>query len=148
MTSFTIKVDEKTARSFEAAAIERELSVEELIIGMASWTLAKQDLKNRDPYTPEQISQIEEAIAEVERGETVSHDKILANLRERFPQATGRQIIERALKSYGELLAYEADMPAFHEDWDAEVARGLEAMERRDETPQDEVFARWRARYG
>jgi hypothetical protein len=40
------------------------------------------------------------------------------------------------------------DVPALYDDADVCVAEGLAAMERGDEAPQDEVFARWRTKYG
>jgi predicted transcriptional regulator len=148
MTAFTIELDEATARSFEAAAAERDLPVEELIIGMAAWSLAEQEFMARGPFTPEQLAEIEQGLDEADRGETFGHEEVMAMLRERYPNDTARQIIERALESYGELLSYAADMPDLHEDWDAQVAKGLAAMDQGDETPQDQVFARWRTKYG
>ncbi len=148
MTTFTIELDEATARSFEAAAAERDLPVEELIVGMAAWSLAEQEFMSRGPFTPEQLTQIEEGLDEADRGEAFSHEAVMAKLQERYPDDTARQIIERALESYGELLSYAADMPDLHEDWDVQVAKGLAAMDQGDETPQDQVFARWRMKYG
>ena len=115
---------------------------------MAEWTLAEQKLSARDPLTPEQIAELQKELAEAEQGEFRSHNEVMADLRKRFPAQTGRQIMESALESYRELLAYEADMPAFHEDWDTQVQKGLAAMQQGEETPQGEVFARWRSRYG
>lgn len=148
MKAFALKVEDELAEGFVAAAAERELPVEDLIIGMAAWAVAEQEFMTRDPFTPEQVAQIEKGLAAAERGETFSNEEVMERLRERFPEETGRQIIERALESYGELMSYVADMPDLHEDWDAQVAKGLAAMERGDETSQDEVFARWRTKFG
>jgi predicted transcriptional regulator len=148
MKVFALKVEDELAEGFVAAAAERELPVEDLIIGMAAWSLAEQDFMTREPYTPEQIAQIEEGLAAEERGELIPHEDVMAQLRERFPEETGRQIIERALESYAELLNYAADMPNLHEDWDTQVAKGLAAMEEGETSPQHEVFARWQAKYG
>lgn len=148
MKVFALEVEDELAEGFVAAAAERELPVEDLIIGMAAWSLAEQDFMTRESYTPEQIAQIEEGLAAEERGEFIPHEDVMAQLRERFPEETGRQIIERALESYAELLNYAADMPALHEDWDAQVAKGLAAMEKGETSPQHEVFARWQAKYG
>jgi hypothetical protein len=39
-------------------------------------------------------------------------------------------------------------LPIEPEDADALVAEGIAAMKRGDEVDQDELFARWRAKYG
>ncbi len=40
------------------------------------------------------------------------------------------------------------DVPILPEDADALVAEGIAAMERGDVIDQEELFARWRAKYG
>lgn len=146
--AITIEVDDDLAERFQRAADDRGISLGELIIGFADWSLHDQEFMADQPYTPEQIAQIEEELVQAERGELIPQEEVFARLKERFPDATGRQIIERALASYGELLTYVADMPDLHEDWDEQVAKGLAAAELGDETDQREVFARWRAKYG
>lgn len=146
--AITIEIEEDLAERFQRAADDRGISLNELIIGFADWSLHDQEFMADQPFTPEQIAQIEESLAQAERGETVSNEEVMARLKERFPDETGRQIIERALESYSELMSYVADMPDLHEDWDAQVAKGLAEIERGDVTPQHEVFARWRAKYG
>jgi hypothetical protein len=39
------------------------------------------------------------------------------------------------------------DMPLVTEDADRRVAEGMAAMERGDEIDQEELFAKWRAKY-
>lgn len=144
----TIEIEDDLAERFQRAADDRGISLSELIVGFADWSLHDQEFMIDAPYTPEQLAQIEEGIAQAERGELIPHDEVMLRLKERFPDATGREIIEQALKSYGELLSYVADMPGLHEDWDEQVAKGLAAAERGDEKDQHEVFAGWRAKYG
>lgn len=148
MRAITLRVDDDMAERFAAAAKDRETSIEDLILGMASWTLSEQELMSREPFTPEQLAEIEEALAQAENGETFSQEEVMAMLRERFPEESGRQIIERALESYAELLSYVADLPVLHEDADKLVAQGAAAMRKSDEVGQDEMFADWRAKYG
>lgn len=148
MKAYTVQIDEDLEQTLAAHAAERNVSVEEFILSASQWLIAEDEMYGRETFTPEQIAQIEEELAEAERGETIPHEDVMARLREKFPEQTGRQIIERALESYSDFLSYAADMPALDEDADARVAEGLAAMDRGDETPQDEVFARWRAKYG
>ena len=148
MKAYTVQIDEALEKTLAAHAAERNISVEEFMLSASEWLIAEDEMYDREPFTPEQVAQIEKGLAEAERGETFSSEEVMARLREKFPEETGRQIIERALESYSEFLGYVADMPALHEDADARVAEGLAAMERGDETPQHEVFARWRAKYG
>lgn len=147
-TTITLEVDEDTAALFAKAASERQMPIEELVVGATEWLISDDEMSAREPFTPEQIAEIEEGIAQIERGETISNEEVFAKLREKYPDATGREIMERALESYSELLSYIADMPMLHADADALVAEGMAAMERGDEAPQEEVFARWRAKYG
>lgn len=147
-TTITLEVDEDTAALFAKAASDREIPVEELVVGATEWLISDDEMHAREPFTPEQIAEIEEGFAQIERGEGIPHEEVFAKLREKYPDATGREIMERALHSYSELLSYAADMPILHEDADALVAEGAAAMERGDEAPQEEVFARWRANYG
>lgn len=146
--TFTIEVEAEDAARFQAAARDRGISVSELIVGMADWTLSEQEMAAQEPFTPEQIAEIEQAIIEAENGETFTHEEVMARLRERFPAQTGRQIINEALASYAELLSYVADLPILHEDADRLVAEGVAAMERGDEIDQAELFADWRKKYG
>lgn len=146
--AITIEVDDDLAARFQRAAEDRGIPMSELIIGFADWTLQEQESFTAEPFTLEQIAQIEVSLAQIERGETFSSEEVFARLKERFPDETGQEIIERALESYSELLTYAADMPGLHEDWDELVAKGLAAAERGDETDQHEVFARWRTKYG
>lgn len=148
MRAITIEVEDHLAERFQRAADDRGIPLSDLIIGFADWSLHEQESMTAEPYTPEQIAQIEEGLAAEERGELIPHEEVMARLRERFPDETGRQIIERALESYAELLNYAADMPDLHEDWDTQVAKGLAAMENGQTSPQHEVFARWQAKYG
>ena len=144
----TIEVEDDVAERFQRAADDRGIPLSELIIGFADWSLHEQESMTADPFTPEQVAEIEKSLAQIERGETFSSEEVFARLKERFPDETGRQIVEQALESYGELMTYVADMPDLHDDWDEQVAKGLAAAERREETDQHEVFARWRAKYG
>lgn len=148
MREITIEVDDDLAERFQRAADERGIPLNELIIGFADWSLHEQESMTAEPFTPEQVAEIEESLAQIDRGETFTSEEVFAQLKERFPDETGRQIVERALKSYGELMTYVADMPALHEDWDMQVAKGLAAMEKGQTSPQHEVFARWQAKYG
>ncbi|PXA85969.1 hypothetical protein DMC25_12780 [Caulobacter sp. D4A] len=148
MKAYTVQIDEAFEQTLVAHAAERDLSVEDFLLSASQWLIAEDEMYAREPFTPEQIAQIEEGLAEADRGETFSSEEVMAQIREKFPEATGRQIIERALESYSEFLNLAADLPALDEDADTRVAEGLAAMERGDETPQDEVFARWRAKYG
>ena len=146
--AITIEVDDDLAERFQRAAEDRGIPLNELIVGFADWSLHEQESMTADPYTPEQVAEIEESLRQAELGEFIPNEEVMARLKARFPEDTGRQIIERALDSYGELLSYAADMPNLNEDWDAQVAMGLAAAERGDETDQHEVFARWKAKYG
>lgn len=148
MKAYTVQIDEDFDQTLAACAAERNISVEEFMLSASQWLISEDRMYARETFTAEQIAQIEEGLAAAERGETISSEDVLARLREKFPEQTGRQIIERALESYSEFLSYAADMPALHEDADERVAEGLAAMARGDETPQDEVFARWRTKYG
>ena len=146
--AITIEIEDDLAERFQRAADDRGISLNDLIVGFADWSLEEQESMASEPFTPEQIAEIEESLAQVERGETVGSEEVFDRLKEQFPDETGRQIIERALESYGEFLTYAADMPTFHEDWDAQVTKGLAAAQRGDETDQHQVFAGWRVRYG
>lgn len=144
----TIEVEDGIAQRFKAAANERGISLSELMVGFTEWELTQQDWAAQELYTPEQIAQMEVAIAQIERGETVPHEEVFARLKERFPDQTGREIIEAALASYAELLTYVADLPILNEDADALIAKGIADMEAGRERDQAEVFADWRAKYG
>ena len=144
----TIEVEDNIAQRFKEAANERGVSLSELMVGFTEWELTQQDWAAQEPYTPEQIAQMEVAIAQIERGETVPHEDVFARLKERFPDQTGREIIEAALASYAELLTYVADLPILNEDADALMAKGIADMEAGRERKQAEVFADWRAKYG
>jgi len=144
----TIEVEDDIAQRFKEAAKERGISLSELMVGFTEWELTQQDFATQDPFTPEQIAQIEVGIAQIERGETVPHEEVLARLKERFPDQTGREIIEAALASYAELLTYVADLPILNEDADELMAKGIAEMEAGRERDQAEVFADWRAKYG
>lgn len=147
--TITVEVDGEEAARFEQAAQERGISVSELIVGMADWELSHQEwAAARESYTPEQVAQIEAALAEAERGEFIPHEEVFARLKERFPDQTGREIIEEALKSYAEFSTYAVDLLVLEEDAERLVADGIADMERGDETDQAEVFAGWRAKYG
>ncbi len=144
----TIEVEDDIAERFKNAANERGISLSELMVGFTDWELSEQDFAAREPFTPEQIAQIEVGIAQIERGETVPQEEVFARLRERFPDQTGREIIEAALASYAELLSYVADLPILNEDPDELMAKGMADMEAGRERDQAEVFADWRAKYG
>jgi predicted transcriptional regulator len=144
----TIEVEDDIAQRFKNAANERGISLSELMVGFTEWELTQQDSMTAQPFTPEQIAQIEESLAQIERGETVSNDEVFAKLKERYPDQTGRQIIEEAIKAYAELSSYAVDMLVVEEDAEALMAAGIADMESGNEIDQEEVFARWQAKYG
>lgn len=147
-THLIIEVEDGIAQRFKDAADERGISLSELMVGFTEWELSEQDFGAQEPFTPEQIAQIEVGIAQIERGETMPHEEVFARLKERFPDQTGREIIEAALASYAELLSYVADLPILHEDADELMAKGIADMEAGRERDQAEVFADWRMKYG
>lgn len=144
----TIEVEDDIAQRFKDAANERGISLSELMVGFTDWELTQQDFAAQEPFTPEQIAQIEVGIAQIERGETVPQEEVFARLKERFPDQTGREIIEEAIKSYAELSSYAVDMLMVEEDAEALMAAGIADMECGNETDQEEVFAHWKAKYG
>jgi len=144
----TIEVEDDIAQRFKAAADERGISLSELMVGFTEWELTQQDSMTAEPFTAEQIAQIEESLAQIERGETVSNEEVFAKLKERYPDQTGRQIIEEAIKAYAELSSYAVDLLMVEEDADVLMAKGVADMEAGRERDQAEVFADWRAKYG
>lgn len=144
----TIEVEHDLAQRFREAANERGISLSELMVGFTEWELTQQDSMTAEPFTPEQIAQIEVSLAQIERGETVSHEEVFARLKERFPDQTGREIIEEAIKSYAELSSYAVEMLMVEDDAEALMAAGIADMECGNETDQEEVFAHWKAKYG
>lgn len=146
--SLTIEVEDDIAQRFRDAADERGISLSELMVGFTEWELIQQDRMTAEPFTPEQIAQIEESLAQIERGETISNEEVFARLKERYPDQTGRQIIEEAIKAYAELSSYAFDLLMVEEDADVLMAKGVADMEAGRERDQAEVFADWRAKYG
>lgn len=144
----TIEVEDDMAQRFKAAADERGISLSELMVGFTEWELRQQDSMTAEPFTPEQIAQIEESLAQIERGETISNEEVFAQLKERYPDQTGRQIIEEAIKAYAELSSYAVDLLMLEDDADVLMAKGVADMEAGRERDQAEVFADWRAKYG
>lgn len=144
----TIEVEHDLAQRFRDAANERGISLSELMVGFTQWELTQQDSMTAEPFTPEQVAQIEESLAQIERGETVSNEEVFARLKERYPDQTGRQIIEAAIESYAELSSYAVDMVMVEDDAEALMAAGIADMESGNETDQEEVFAHWQTKYG
>lgn len=144
----TIEVEDDLAQRFRDAANERGISLSELMVGFTEWELTQQDSAAQEPFTPEQIAQIEESLVQIERGETVPHEEVFARLKKRYPDQTGREIIEEAIKSYAELSSYAVDMLMVEDDPEALMAAGIADMESGNETDQEEVFAHWQAKYG
>lgn len=144
----TIEVEDDLARRFKTAADERGISLSELMVGFTEWELTQQESMSAEPFTPEQVAQIEESLAQIEQGETVSNDEVFAKLKELYPDQTGRQIIEEAIASYAELSSYAIDMFVVEEDAKALMDAGIADMESGDEIDQDKVFTRWQAKYG
>lgn len=144
----TIEVEHDLAQRFRDAANERGISLSELMVGFTEWELTQQDSMTAEPFTPEQVAQIEEGLAQIERGETVSNEEVFARLKERYPDQTGRQIIEAAIESYAELSSYALDMVMVEDDAEALMAAGIADMESGNETDQEEVFAHWQTKYG
>jgi predicted transcriptional regulator len=144
----TIEIEHELAQRFRDAANERGISLSELMVGFTEWELTQQDSMTAEPFTPEQVAQIEESLAQIERGETVSNEEVFAQLKQRYPDQTGRQIIEAAIESYAELSSYAVDMVMVEDDAEALMAAGIADMEGGNETDQEEVFAHWQTRYG
>ncbi|AQR61772.1 hypothetical protein BZG35_08975 [Brevundimonas sp. LM2] len=144
----TIEVDHNLAQRFRTAANERGISLSDLMVGFTEWELSQQDSMTAEPFTPEQVAQIEESLAQIERGETFSNEEVFDKLKERYPDQTGRQIIEAAIKAYAELSNYAVDMFVVEEDAKALMAAGIADMESGNEINQEEVFAHWQTRYG
>ncbi|OYW38774.1 MAG: hypothetical protein B7Z42_07455 [Brevundimonas sp. 12-68-7] len=144
----TIEVEDDIAQRFKDAADERGISLSELMVGFTEWELTQQDSMTAEPFTAEQIAEIEESLAQIERGETVSNEEVFAKLKERYPDQTGREIIEEAIKAYAELSSYAVDMVVVEEDARALMAAGIADMESGNEIDQEELFARWQAKYG
>lgn len=144
----TIEIEDDLAQRFKEAADERGISLSELMVGFAEWELIQQNSMTAEPFTPDQVAQIEESLAQIERGESVSNEEVFAKLKDRYPDQTGREIIEEAIKSYAELSSYAVDMFVIEEDAKLLMAAGIADMESGNETDQEEVFANWRAKYG
>lgn len=144
----TIEVEDDLAQRFRDAANERGISLSELMVGFTEWELTQQESMTAEPFTPEQVAQIEESLAQIELGETVSNEEVFARLKERYPDQTGREILEEAIKSYAELSSYAIDMVMIEDDAEALMAAGIADMESGNETDQEEVFAHWQTKYG
>lgn len=144
----TIEVEHDLAQRFRNAANERGISLSELMVGFTEWELTQQESMAAEPFTPEQVAQIEESLAQIERGETISNNEVFVRLKERYPDQTGREIIEEAIKAYAELASYAVDMVRVEDDADVLMAAGIADMESGNETDQEEVFAHWQTKYG
>lgn len=144
----TIEVENDIAQRFKNAADERGISLSELMVGFTEWELTQQEAMTAEPFTPEQVAQIEEGLAQIERGETVSNEEVFAELKARYPDQTGREIIEEAIKSYAELSSYAVDMVMLEDDAATLMVAGIADMESGNETDQEEVFAHWQTKYG
>jgi len=74
--TITIELDDDQASELEAVARRMRLTPEELV------SLALDQLTHEPkPYTPEQIAQIEEGLAQIARGETVPHEEVVRKAR-------------------------------------------------------------------
>lgn len=144
----TIELEDDLAERFQRAADERGIPLAELIVGFADWSLHEQESMTAEPFTAEQVAQIEESLAQIERGETITNEEVFAKLKEKYPDQTGREILEEAIKSYAELSSYAVDMAMVEEDARVLMAAGIADMEAGNEVEQDELFAHWRAKYG
>lgn len=71
-THVTIELDEFHAAELEALARRLQVSPGQVVaLALDQLTDEPQD------YTPEQIAEIEKGLAEIERGEVVSHDEVI-----------------------------------------------------------------------
>jgi predicted transcriptional regulator len=88
MKSFTVQLEDDVADKLSGLANVRGVSVEYLVAAGAE-ALAD-DLQERDEFadghqwSAEDIAVIEEGLAQIERGETIPHEQVVADIKAKF----------------------------------------------------------------
>ena len=80
MTTITIDLEEKHAALLEALKGQSGADTRD-VVGAALELLADAALSDGTALSPEQIAAIEEGLAALERGEMVSHEDVVADVR-------------------------------------------------------------------
>ena len=83
MTAVTVELEAELVEGLARVAGERRTSIENLIVS-AAWRFLDDDQADSDDFTPEQIAEIEEGMAQLRRGEGVPHEQVVAETRARF----------------------------------------------------------------
>ena len=85
MKTFTIQVDNDVVDKLSKAAELRDVNVEYLLRAAALWfadEITREDeFLDSVEWTPEMIASVEEGIAQADRGELITHEQVLADVR-------------------------------------------------------------------
>jgi predicted transcriptional regulator len=82
MTTFTVELDADTADALSKVANERSIPTESLIAAAAEWWLVDQAAEG--DWSAEDIVAIEEGIAQLDRGESISHEEVMTAMRAKY----------------------------------------------------------------
>lgn len=83
MTAVTVRLEPELAEGLARVAGERSTSVEDLIVSAVARFL-EDDEAALDAFTPQQIAEVEEGMAQLSRGEGVPHEQVVAETKARY----------------------------------------------------------------